>query len=305
MNTKRNAVAVKVKQPTKVKDEDFVERLLIANTHDTILCFSNMGKMYWLKVSNLAICQPFFAWSPDYQPLAFIARRAHTAILPVRAYEEGKYIFKATASGVVKKTPLTDYSRPRANGIIAVNLKEGDQLIDVAITDNTADVMLFSNAGKVVRFHETAVRPMGRNATGVRGIKLEANQHVVSMIVPQGTGDILTITENGFGKRTELEDYPQKSRATKGVVSIKVTPRNGDVVGAIQVNAADEIMMISNKGTLVRTPVEGVSIYGRNTQGVTLIRTADDEQVVGLERIDEVTTDVDVLEGSSSAMTQD
>ena len=190
----------------------------------------------------------------------------------------------------------------RANGIIAVNLKEGDRLIDVAITDNTADVMLFSNAGKVVRFQETAVRPMGRNATGVRGIKLDENQHVVSMIIPQGEGEVLTVTENGFGKRTALIDYPQKSRATKGVVSIKVNERNGDVVGAVQVNEADEIMLISNKGTLVRTPVEGVSSYGRNTQGVTLIKTVKDEKVVGLERIDEVKGDSDHPEAEPEAL---
>ena len=167
-------------------------------------------------------------------------------------------------------------------------MKEDDELIDVAITDNSCDVMLFSNAGKVVRFHEQSVRSMGRSATGVRGIKLEEQQHVVSMIIPEGDGEVLTVTEKGFGKRTLLDDYPKKSRATKGVVSIKVNDRNGDVVGAVQVNDADEIMLISNKGTLVRTPVEGVSSIGRNTQGVTLIKTAVSEKVVGLEKIDEV-----------------
>tara|TARA_B100001094_G_scaffold333354_1_gene411029 strand:- start:9704 stop:12292 length:2589 start_codon:yes stop_codon:yes gene_type:complete len=278
----------KGKAATKVKDEDFVERLLIANTHDTILCFSNLGQMYWLKVYQLPFASRSARGRPIINLLPLSKDERITAILPVRSYDEGKYIFKATASGTVKKTPLTDYSRPRANGIIAVNLKDGDQLIDVAITDNTADVMLFSNAGKVVRFHETAVRPMGRNATGVRGIKLEGSQRVVSMIIPQGDGEVLTVTENGFGKRTALADYPQKSRATKGVVSIKVNERNGDVVGAVQVNEADEIMLISNKGTLVRTPVNGVSSYGRNTQGVTLIKTSYQEKVVSLERIDEV-----------------
>jgi DNA gyrase subunit A len=292
----------KGKVATKIKDEDFIERLLIANTHDTILCFSNLGRMYWLKVYQLPLASRTARGRPIINLLPLAPDERINAILPVRSFDEGKFIFKATAHGIVKKTPLPDYSRPRANGIIAVNLKEGDRLIDVAITDNSADVMLFSNAGKVVRFQETAVRPMGRNATGVRGIKLEENQHVVSMIIPQGAGEVLTVTENGFGKRTTLIDYPQKSRATKGVVSIKVNERNGDVVGAVQVNEADEIMLISNKGTLVRTPVEGVSSYGRNTQGVTLIKTAKDEKVVGLERIDEVKGDSDHPESEPEAL---
>ncbi|MGP1782635.1 DNA gyrase C-terminal beta-propeller domain-containing protein, partial [Shewanella frigidimarina] len=196
----------------------------------------------------------------------------------------------------------------RANGIIAVNLKDGDQLIGVDITDGNDDIMLFSNEGKVVRFNEkarssetgevkidpetgeevVALRAMGRTATGVRGIKLEDGQTVVSLIVPKGDGAILTVTENGYGKRTDLSEYPAKSRGTKGVVSIKVSERNGAVVGAVQVGGNDEIMLISNKGTLVRTPAEGVSTIGRNTQGVTIIRTAEDEKVVGLQRIDEI-----------------
>jgi DNA gyrase subunit A len=281
----------KGKVATKVKNEDFVERLLIANTHDTILCFSNMGKMYWLKVYQLPLASRSARGRPIINLLPLDANERITAILPVRDYEEGKYIFKATAHGTVKKTPLIDYSRPRANGIIAVSLKEGDELIDVAITDSEADIMLFSDTGKVVRFSESFVRSMGRSATGVRGIKLEQQQRVVSMIVPHGDGQILTVTKNGYGKRTPLSDYPQKGRATKGVLSIKVNERNGPVVGAVQVNEADEIMLISDKGTLVRTPVEGVSCIGRNTQGVTLIKTATGENVVGLGRIDEMQVD--------------
>ena len=236
-----------------------------------------------------------------------------TAILPVREYEENKYIFMATAFGTVKKTPLTAYSRQRSSGIIAVNLNEGDSLIGVDITDGSNEIMLFSDAGKVVRFKESeespvldengnpvldengqpeikfkGVRPMGRTATGVRGIKLADGQRVVSLIVPKSDGSILTVTENGYGKRTLLEDYPSKSRATQGVVSIKVSERNGKVVGAVQVNENDEIMLISNRGTLVRTRVQEVSTVGRNTQGVILIRTIDEEQVVGLQRIDEI-----------------
>ncbi|WP_163931851.1 DNA gyrase subunit A [Paraferrimonas sp. SM1919] len=303
----------KGKAATKVKDEDFVEKLLVANTHDTILCFSDFGKMYWLKVYQLPLASRQARGRPIVNLLPLQEDERITAILPVREYAEDKFIIMATADGIVKKTALTAYSNPRANGIIAVNLKEGDQLIGVDITNGDDEIMLFSNEGKVVRFGEKvrdsetglvkvdeegnevlALRPMGRTATGVRGIKLEGEQKVVSLIVPKGDGDILTVTENGYGKRTVIGDYPAKSRATKGVVSIKVSERNGLVVGAVQVNPNDEIMLISNQGTLVRTPVEGVSQVGRNTQGVTLIRTSEEEKVVGLERIDEIEQDQDV-----------
>lgn len=211
-----------------------------------------------------------------------------TAILPIKEFVDGKYVFMATTNGTVKKTELTQYSRPRANGIIAVNLNDGNELIGVDLTDGDSEIMLFSDAGKVVRFHEEQVRPMGRTATGVRGIRLEEDQKVVSLIVPQGEGAVLTATENGYGKRTDIAEYPAKSRATKGVVSIKVSERNGLVVGAVQVNEDDEIMLISDQGTLVRTRATEVSTVGRNTQGVTLIRTGENENVVGLQRIDEV-----------------
>ncbi|MFK9860312.1 DNA gyrase C-terminal beta-propeller domain-containing protein, partial [Klebsiella pneumoniae] len=203
-----------------------------------------------------------------------------TAILPVREYEEGVNVFMATASGTVKKTALTEFSRPRSAGIIAVNLNEGDELIGVDLTSGQDEVMLFSAAGKVVRFKEDAVRAMGRTATGVRGIKLAENDSVVSLIIPRGEGAILTVTQNGYGKRTAAAEYPTKSRATQGVISIKVTERNGSVVGAVQVDDCDQIMMITDAGTLVRTRVSEVSIVGRNTQGVILIRTAEDENVV-------------------------
>ncbi|MGI2170894.1 DNA gyrase subunit A [Shewanella sp. MF05960] len=319
----------KGKAATKVKDEDFVEKLLVANTHDTILCFSDFGKMYWLKVYQLPLASRTARGRPIVNLLPLSDGEHITAILPVREYADDKFIIMATAHGTVKKTALTAYSNPRANGIIAVNLKDGDQLIGVDITEGSDDIMLFSNEGKVVRFNEKArdsvtgevkidaetgeeiiaLRPMGRTATGVRGIKLEDGQKVVSLIVPKGDGAILTVTENGYGKRTELSEYPAKSRGTKGVVSIKVSERNGSVVGAVQVGDFDEIMLISDKGTLVRTPAEGVSIIGRNTQGVTIIRTADDEKVVGLQRIDEIQTEelldeegnvivpVDIIEG--------
>ncbi|MCC5825222.1 DNA topoisomerase (ATP-hydrolyzing) subunit A [Alkalimonas sp.] len=278
----------KGKAATKVKDEDFVDQLLVASTHDTILCFSDRGRLYWLKVYQLPQASRISRGKPIVNILPLEAEERITAILPVREYEEGKFVFMATAKGTVKKTPLTDYSRPRSNGIIAVNLNEGDQLIGVGLTDGNSEIMLFSDDGKVVRFDESQVRAMGRTATGVRGIKLRENGSVVSLIIPQGEGAVLTVTENGYGKRTALEEYPAKSRATQGVVSIKVSDRNGLVVGAVQVNESDEIMLISNKGTLVRTRVHEVSEVGRNTQGVILIRTSDDESVVGVQRIDEI-----------------
>lgn len=306
----------KGKAATKVKDEDFVEKLLVANTHDTILCFSDFGKMYWLKVYQLPLASRTARGRPIVNLLPLSDGERITAILPVREYAADKYIIMATSHGTVKKTALTAYSNPRANGIIAVNLKDGDQLIGVDITNGDNEIMLFSNEGKVVRFGEKvrdsetgevktdpetgeevlSLRPMGRTATGVRGIRLEEGQKVVSLIVPKGDGAILTVTENGYGKRTQLSEYPAKSRATKGVVSIKVSERNGAVVGAVQVGLNDELMLISDKGTLVRTPASGVSIIGRNTQGVTIIRTAGDEKVVGLQRIDEIQTEEDEVE---------
>ncbi|BBN81713.1 DNA gyrase subunit A [Pseudoalteromonas sp. A25] len=298
----------KGKAATRMKDEDFIERLLVANTHDTILCFSTAGRMYWLKVYQLPLASRAARGKPIVNLLPLEADERITTILPVREYEEDKYVLMATANGTVKKTPLTAYSRQRASGIIAINLNEGDCLIGADITDGSNDIMLFTDHGKVVRFNEKlkdsetgavkidpetgeemlALRPMGRTATGVRGIKMPDDVKVVSLIVPKNDGAILTVTENGYGKRTPLEDYPAKSRATQGVVSIKVSERNGSVVGAVQVEDNNEIMLISNRGTLVRTRVSEVSTVGRNTQGVILIRTIDDEQVVGLQRIEEI-----------------
>jgi DNA gyrase subunit A len=298
----------KGKAATKMKEEDFIERLLVANTHDTILCFSDRGKLYWLKVYQLPLASRTARGRPIVNILPLENDERITAILPVREYAEDKYIVMATASGTVKKTRLDAYSNQRANGIIALNLRDDDTLIGVDITDGNNDIMLFSDAGKVVRFNEKvrdsetgeikldpetgeqrwALKPIGRTGTGVRGMKLEGDQKVVSLIVPKNDGPILTITENGFGKRTDLAEYPAKSRATKGVVSIKVSERNGKVVGAVQVEELDEIMLITDNGTLVRTRVNEVSVIGRNTQGVRMIRTADDEHVVALQRIDEI-----------------
>ncbi|QUI63487.1 DNA gyrase subunit A [Pseudoalteromonas sp. A22] len=316
----------KGRSATKMKDEDFIERLLVANTHDTILCFSTSGRLYWLKVYQLPLASRAARGKPIVNLLPLEADERITTILPVREYEEDKFIVMATASGIVKKTPLTAYSRQRASGIIAINLNEGDSLIGANITTGENDIMLFTEHGKVVRFNEKqrdsetgevkrdpetgeemlALRPMGRTATGVRGIKMPDDVKVVSLIVPQGDGAILTVTENGYGKRTPLEEYPAKSRATQGVVSIKVTERNGSVVGAVQVDDNDEIMLISNRGTLVRTRVNEVSTVGRNTQGVILIRTMEEEKVVGLQRIEEIEVealpegDVAELEGEAT-----
>ena len=303
----------KGKSATSMKDEDFIEKLLVASTHDTILCFSTRGRLYWLKTFQLPLASRQARGRPIVNILPLEEGERITAILPVRDYEDDKFVFMATANGTVKKTALSAYSRPRTSGLIAINLNDDNELIGVQITNGENEIMLFSDAGKVVRFKEAeetpavdedgnpvldengvqeikfkGVRPMGRTATGVRGIKLKDGEKVVSLIIPNATGHILTATENGYGKRTPLDDYASKSRATQGVISIKVSERNGKVVGAVQVDENDEIMLISNKGTLVRTPVVGVSVVGRNTQGVTLIKTRDDEKIVALQRIEEI-----------------
>ncbi|MFT6987223.1 MAG: DNA gyrase subunit A [Psychromonas sp.] len=316
----------KGKSATKMKDEDFIEKLLVASTHDTILCFSTRGRLYWLKVFQLPVASRQARGRPIVNILPLEEGERITTILPVREYQDDKFVFMATANGTVKKTALSAYSRPRASGLIAINLNEDNELIDAQITDGSNEIMIFSDAGKVVRFKESeeilavdeegapildengnqemkfkGVRPMGRTATGVRGIKLKDGEKVVSLIVPNETGHILTTTENGYGKRTPLSDYSPKSRATQGVISIKVSERNGKVVGAVQVDDNDEIMLITNRGTLVRTRVDGVSIVGRNTQGVTLIRTAEDEKIVALQRIDEI-KDAPVYEEEGEAV---
>ncbi|OCH18316.1 DNA gyrase subunit A [Aliivibrio sp. 1S165] len=295
----------KGKSATKMKDTDYIERLLVANTHDNILCFSTRGKAYSLKVFQLPQASRTARGKPIVNILPLEEGERITAILPVSEYSEDKFIFMATGDGTVKKTSLDQFAKVRANGLIAVNLREDDSLIGVDITTGSNEIMLFSKAGKVVRFSEEHVRGMGRTASGVRGMKLTGEDQVVSLIVPSNEGDILTVTENGYGKRTKISEYPTKSRATQGVVSIKVSDRNGSVVGAVQAEDGDEFMMITDAGTLVRTRVSEVSQVGRNTQGVTLIRTAEDENVVGLQRIDEPEEleilDGDVVEGEEEA----
>ncbi|MGN2673208.1 DNA topoisomerase (ATP-hydrolyzing) subunit A [Aliivibrio fischeri] len=293
----------KGKSATKMKDEDFIERLLVANTHDNILCFSTRGKAYSLKVFQLPQASRTARGKPIVNILPLEEGERITAILPVSEYSEDKFIFMATGDGTVKKTSLDQFAKVRANGLIAVNLREDDSLIGVDITDGSSEIMLFSKAGKVVRFSEEQVRGMGRTASGVRGMKLSGEDQVVSLIVPSNEGDILTVTQNGYGKRTVLSEYPAKSRATQGVVSIKVSERNGSVVGAVQAEDGDEFMMITDAGTLVRTRVSEVSQVGRNTQGVTLIRTSENENVVALQRIDEV-EEAEIIEGEEGEVTE-
>ncbi len=275
-----------------VKEEDFVDKLFIANTHDTILCFSSRGKAYWLKVYQLPQAGRTARGKPIVNLLPLEEGERINAVLPVRTFSDDEFVFMVTTSGTIKKTPLSGFARPRTNGIIAVELRDGDQLVDVAITDGVRDVMLFTDAGKAIRFKETDVRPMGRTARGVRGIRLQDDQKVIALIIVDG-GEVLTATAHGYGKRTPIDEYPVHTRGGQGVISIQTNERNGPVVGAILATDADELMLISNAGTLVRTRAEEVSQMSRNTQGVRLIRLADDEQLVGLERIIEPEDDSD------------
>ncbi|MBI2379149.1 MAG: DNA gyrase subunit A [Gammaproteobacteria bacterium] len=273
------------KAAAKVKDEDYVDQLLIASTHDTLMLFSSRGRVYWLKAYQLPLGSRTAAGRPIVNMLPLEENERITAILPIREYEEGKFILMATREGTVKKTELTQYARQRSTGLIAVALDEGDELISVAVTDGTKDVMLFTDGGKVNRFHEEQVRTTGRDTRGVRGITLNDEQKLISMIIPEDNCAILTATENGYGKRTAVEEYPGHNRGGQGVISIQTTDRNGKVVGAIVVHEGEQIMLISDQGTLVRTRVDEVSVLSRNTQGVTLIRLAEDEHLAGIQRI--------------------
>ena len=276
----------KGRMATAIKEEDFVEKLWIANTHDTLLTFTSTGRVLWLKVHQIPDAGPGSRGRPIVNLLPLEPDEKVQAILPVREFPEDKFIFFATRQGTVKKTPLSDYSRPRSTGIRAIDLDEGDGLVNVAITDGAHDVFLFASNGKAVRFAEDEVRPMGRVAHGVRGIRLTDSAQVVSMIVAEGDGDILTATERGFGKRTELSEYPRKGRGTQGVIAIQCSERNGSLVGAVQLDEAHELMLISNQGTLVRTRAAEIARVGRNTQGVTLIRLPAEENLVGVVRVE-------------------
>tara|TARA_R110000868_G_scaffold34671_2_gene125039 strand:- start:25948 stop:28686 length:2739 start_codon:yes stop_codon:yes gene_type:complete len=292
----------KGRSATSVKDEDFIEHLLVVNSHDTVLCFTDAGKVYWLTVYDIPQASRNAKGRPIVNVLALDEGERITAILPVVEYREDNYVFMATARGTVKKTSLDQFSRPRSSGLIACELDEGDHLVGVAITDGSRDIMLLSDAGKAVRFYEGqdsegkgGVRPMGRTARGVRGITLGQGQVVIALIIPQENGAILTASERGFGKRTEVTEFPTKGRGTQGVIAMVTNDRNGRMVGAVQVFDGEEVMLISDQGTLVRTHVNEVSLLGRNTQGVTLIRVSDKEKLVGLERICDPEDDEAVL----------
>ena len=269
---------------TKVKDEDFIDNLFVANTHDTILCFSSRGKMYWLKVYQVPQASRGSRGKPIVNLLPLEAGERINAVLPIQQYAEDSFVFMATSGGTVKKTPLSLFSRPRSNGIIAIDLR-GDKLVDVAITDGEAEILLVASSGKSIRFQEADVRPMGRGAAGVRGIKIPANHEVIGLTIIRN-GLILTATENGYGKRTAVEDFPVQGRGGQGVIAIQTSERNGRTVGAAQVCDEDEIMLISSNGTLVRTAVGDISVQGRNTQGVRLIRVESEQRLVGLARIE-------------------
>jgi DNA gyrase subunit A len=273
------------KSATKVKDEDFIDKLFIANTHDTLLCFTSTGRIHWLKVYQLPVAGHSSRGKPIVNLLPLEKDERVSAILPVREYLENLYVFFATRRGIVKKTPLSEYSRPRANGIRAIELAADDELVNAFVTNGEQDIMLFSSSGKCIRFADGEVRSMGRAARGVIGIRLKQDQKVVSMLVI-GSGDILTVTENGFGKRTRADDYPRQGRGGQGLIGISTSDRNGALVGAKQVSDDDDVMLISDGGTLVRTCAREISTLSRNTQGVTLIRLREGEKLVGIARIE-------------------
>lgn len=275
----------KGKSAAKIKEEDFIESLVVANTHDTILCFSSRGILYWMKVYQLPESSRHARGRPIVNLLPLNKKERITAILPVHEFKDNLHIFMATAHGIVKKSSLKEFKKPRIAGIIAINLRTNDELIGVALTNGNNNIMLFTQNGKVVQFLEKSVRTMGRTASGVRGIKISKNDKVVSLIVPYKKESILIATDNGYGKRTKIADFPIKSRATQGVISIKITKKNGKIIGAIQVVEKDQIMMITNAGTLVRIRASEIGVLKRNTQGVILIRTSKNEKVVALQRI--------------------
>ena len=285
------------KQAAATKEDDWIDQLFIANTHDMILAFSDRGRVYWLKVWEVPQGSRTSRGKPLVNVWPLEPGEKITVVLPVKQFDEDRYVFMATALGTVKKTPLASFSRPMKRGIIAVSLDDGDHLIGAAITDGHHDVMLFSDAGKAVRFDETDVRPMGREARGVRGMMLEHKQRVISMLVAESEiQSVLTATENGFGKRTPIAEYTRHGRGTKGMIAIQTSERNGKVVGAVLVDPNDEIMLITDKGVLVRTRVSEVREMGRATQGVTLIAVDDGSQLAGLQRI--VESDVPEGEGA-------
>ena len=287
------------KSATAVKDEDFVEHLLVASTHATILCFTNLGKVYWLKVYQIPVAGRNSRGRPVINLLPLGEGERISSILPVEEYSADKFVIMATANGTVKKTSLEQYSRPRSVGLRAVDLVEGDHLVGTAIIDDDSDVMLLSSEGKAVRFASTDARSMGRVSKGVRGMRLPEGHEVISMVVPEEDGFLLTVCENGYGKRTKVDEFPTKGRGGKGMIAIQASERNGPLVGATQLFAGDEIMLISDQGTMVRTRGDEVSVVGRNTQGVRIIRLKDSENLVRLARIAEPEEEEFVVEDAA------
>jgi DNA gyrase subunit A len=282
------------KQATATKEDDFIDNLFIANTHDYVLCFSNRGRLYWIKVYNVPQGGRASRGKPIVNLLPLTEGEKITAILPVKEFDENKFVFMATANGTVKKTPLSDFSRPRPSGIIAVDLDEGDYLIGVALTEGRHDIMLFSDEGKAVRFDEQDVRPMGRVSRGVRGMRLPPGQKVISLLVAENEDvSVLTATENGFGKRTPIVEYTRHGRGTQGMIAIQTSARNGNVVAATLVDDKDELMLITTGGVLIRTRVNEIREMSRATQGVTLINLGPEEKLAGLQKVvDSDDTDV-------------
>ncbi|MBE9527215.1 MAG: DNA gyrase subunit A [Proteobacteria bacterium] len=286
------------KSATSMKEEDFIDKLFVASSHDMLLCFTNLGQVYWKKVYELPLASRGSRGRPIINILPLAEGEKVNALLPIKEFLDGQFILQATANGTAKKTPLLDYSRPRVNGIRAINLQEGDKLIDVQLTDGQQDIMLFSSEGKAVRFNESTVRSVGRVSTGVRGMRLPEGHHVHSLIVvPPECDDryVLTATENGYGKRTKILEYPAKGRGGKGVLAIKNSERNGSAVGACLLDENSEIMLITDGGTIVRTRSTEISVVGRNTQGVRLIRLTKDEKLVQIARVCETETDDEEL----------
>ncbi|MDB9917711.1 DNA gyrase subunit A [Pseudomonadales bacterium] len=285
-----------------VKDEDFIEHLMVASTHDTILCFTNKGKVYWLRVFEIPVASRAARGRPLVNILPLGADERITTMLPVREYRDDQFIFMATANGTVKKTPLMEFARRRSSGLIAIELDEDNTLVGASITQGDSDVMLFTSGGKAIRFNESNVRAMGRTARGVRGVKLRQEQTLIALIIPQPDAELLIASENGYGKRSSLDDYSVIGRGGQGVICMKVSERNGPVVGVIQIYSGDEVILISDQGTLVRIRGEEVSTQGRNTQGVRLINLASDENLVGLARVEEADlADADLAEGTDEA----
>lgn len=280
------------KQAAQTKEDDFIDRLFVANTHDHILCFSSLGRVYWLRVFHVPVGSRVGRGKPIVNLLPLVDGEKINAILPVKEFDDSRFVFMATARGTVKKTPLSEFSRPRSTGIIAVDLDPEDFLVGVAITDGQHDVMLFSDEGKAVRFSEEDVRPMGRTARGVRGMRLSEGSRVIAMLVAENEiQSVLTVTENGFGKRTPITEYTRHGRGGQGMIAIQTSERNGRVISAALVNSEDELMLITTGGVLIRTRVQEIREMSRATQGVTLIALDKGEKLVSLSRIDESGSD--------------